>query len=183
MKPLLILLLFFTSFSWASYFLEETSGQNAPKEEMPILRYGVNLDVAYYLFALDAGANGVLEFRLQKNQSLDVFAGGMFSGKYLTVGSNYRLFWGDLLNNFHDDFFRLGLSGLYFENYGENYFSPVVSLGYGRDFLFFEKAHFLFRFEVGLSYIMGENISENTDKLIDKETSILVHLNCSIFWF
>ena len=82
-----------------------------------------------------------------------------------------------------DDFILLGASLLAFESFDEYYFPPRVSVGYGRDMLFFDKANFLCRLAFRLTYLFGEPIPEKDAELMTRSANFVAYLDFSIYFF
>lgn len=145
--------------------------------------FGGNLD--YYLNSFDGGIKASGEFRFNRHASAGAMGQIAIAGEFYEVGLDFRFYFlGMLMENHYDDFLRFSLSGIYMEKGEDSYFPPAVSLGYGRDFLFFENAAFAGRFEVRASYIIGEPISEQMNNLpISKDTHFVAYMEFSILMF
>ena len=180
-----VVVLLMLSSSWGGYFLDETSRAVEPVRELPEWIYGGALDVAFYLNSLDVGGELSMEYRLHKNHSLALTAGMLVGGELYQLGLDWRLFFnGKLMQDGSEDFFRIGFSGLYFEKFDDGYFPPVLTFGYGRNFLPLKKANFLCRLEVRLSYVLGESVPEkDSSVIVSTETNLLTHLDIGFFWF
>lgn len=135
-------------------------------------RFGGGVDLGVYLSSPDVGVDLSGEYRFHKNHSLDLFVGTLFGGEMYEVGLDWRFFFMNEMGvSGHDDFFRIGFSGTYFEKDGEGEFPPRVSAGYGRDFMFLKDADFLCRLEVRASYLLLEPYSEDSGEGLFRETT------------
>lgn len=152
---------------------------------LPTWLYGGGGFLSYYASSIDGGVKLSVERRLHPHFSLDI-CGMMFLGNDLYEASldGRYYFRGSLMSSKNDDFLRLGVSAIYMEKGGESYMPPAISLGYGRDVLFFENAHFLGRFEIRGIYVIGEPISKKDDhRLVTQESHLLVNLELSLIFF
>ena len=109
----------------------------------------------------------------------DLFCAALFSGDYVEIGANWRFFFRGLRE---DDFLRLGISFISFERDDKSYFPPRVTLGYGRDILFFKNTSFLWRLEFFASYIIGEPLFEK-DGIFYREANFTFALNIGFYLF
>lgn len=152
---------------------------------LPTWIFGGGGFLSYYLSSLDGGFKLSGEYRIHQHFSLDAF-GQLFLGNDLyEVGMNGRYYFrGSLMNTRNDDFIRLGVSAIYMEKKDDSYFPPAVSLGYGRDILFFEKGSIMGRFEIRGSYIIGEPVAKKDDhRLVTQESHLLVNVEMSLLFF
>lgn len=172
------------SFSWAGYFIENEELKKEPVRELPTLFWGGSFDVGFYLNSLDVGIEGSAEYRLHKNHSLGLSANGLFGGGLYGVGADWKIFFnGSLMEDGYNDFIRVNASGLYFEKFDESYFRPMISVGYGRDFIPLRNANFLCRLELRLAYLLGESITDDDDSFINQETHLVTYIGIGIFLF
>lgn len=185
LRKIFAVLMLLACSSFASFFLENKEALAALNaRELPTWRYGGTLAPAFYLnsFGLDGALS--VEYRLHKNHSLDLFAASIFTQPLYEVGGNWRFFFsGDLMTSHADDFLLLGGSMVVFESFNKYYHPPRVSLGYGRDFLFFDKADFICRLEIRGSYIIGKPIPEKDAGLMVGTTNFVTYLEFSLFFF
>lgn len=182
---ILAVLLVLASSGFASYFLEDPAAQasrNAP--ELPTWRFGATFAPAFYLNSFGFAGDVSAEYRIHKNHSLDLFLGSIFSQPLYEVGVNYRFFFtGDLMTSHHDDFLLFGASLLAFESADKYYYPPRISVGYGRDVLFFDKANFLCRPAVRLTYHFGEPIPKKDADMLIRTANFVAYFEFSIFFF
>lgn len=185
MRKILLLLALVASMSWAGFFIENNEPKAEPVREMPSLFYGGAVDVGYYLRSVDVGVNLQGEYRMAKHHSAAVFARGLFIGGVYEAGVDYRFFFGGAMMEFSmDDFVRLGVSGVLVKNFDEFDISPMISIGYGRDFMPMPKANFLCRLEISLGYMIGDGIAEDDeDDFFNRETNLLAHFNIGFLFF
>lgn len=140
--------------------------------------------VAYYLNSLDGGVVASVDRRLGTHHSLGAVGHVYFGNDLMDIGLNYRFYFSGSLMSGHDDFLRAGFAGMYMEKKDETYFSPMVSFGYGRDILFFEKANLVGRVEVRAAYLLGEAVSKNEgSEFIDRTGHFLVFVDFLILFF
>ena len=152
---------------------------------LPTWIFGGGGFLRYYLTSVDGGVRASADFRFLKHHSLGLF-GMLHLGDDLSeVGIDYRFYFlGRLMQSGHDDFLRLGFSGLYMEKGDETFFPPVISFGYGRDILFFKKADLLGRIQLSGNYIIGEPVSKRQEWLLmDQEAHFLLSLEFSLMFF
>jgi len=160
---------------------------NAKKDARPLPTFllggGVSLD--YYLKTFDGSVALDLEYRVHRNHSIALFGTVPFVAEYLEAGIEWHWYFkGALMNTGHDDFLKFVFSGFYLDHEDESFFSPVISFGYGRDMLFFEKAEFLGRFEFYGSYVMGEPVEKENERLpILEPVRFFLHLRFSLLFF
>lgn len=165
--------------SFAGYFLEQPYEDAPVKDSLSSISFGGEFELVYYLSSVHPAILLSGEYRFHKHHSLDVFGAALFSGDYAEVGVNWRFFFRGLRE---DDFLRLGVSFISFEREDKNYFPPRVSLGYGRDILFFKNTGFLWRLEFLASYIIGQPLAEK-DGLFYREANFTVSLNIGLYMF
>lgn len=182
---ILAALLLLASSGFASYFLEDPAALAALKApELPTWRFGATFSPAFYMNSFGFGGSISAEYRLHKNHSLDLFVASIVTQPLYEAGLDWRFFFsGDLMTSHHDDFLQLGTSITAFESFDKYYYPPRISAGYGRDFLFFDKANFLCRLDFRLTYIFGESIPENDGNLVVKTASFVAYFDFSIFFF
>ena len=165
--------------SFAGYFLEQPYEDAPVKDSLSSISFGGEFELVYYLSSVHPAILLSGEYRFHKHHSLDAFGAALFSGDYAEVGVNWRFFFRGLRE---DDFLRLGVSFISFEREDKSYFPPRVSLGYGRDILFFKNTGFLCRLEFLASYIIGEPLFEK-DGLFIREANFTVALNIGFYLF
>lgn len=183
-RKIVVVLLLLACSGFASFFLDNPEEKKAPAPELPTWRFGGTFSPAFYLNSFGFGASVATEYRLHKNHSLDLFVGSIFTQPLYEAGIDWRFFFtGDLMTSHSDDFVLLGASLLAFESFDEYYFPPRVSVGYGRDMLFFDKASFLCRLAFRLTYIFGEPIPEKDAELITRSANFVAYLDFSIYFF
>lgn len=186
MRKILFLLAIVFSSSWAGFFIDEGASAKAePSRELPTWFYGGSVDLGYYIRSIDVGVNLEGEYRLGKHNSLALFADGLFPGCVFGVGLDWRFFFGgSLMELTYDDFVKVGFSGVFVKNYDELNVAPMISLGYGRDFMPLQKASFLVRLEISVGYMFGEGIVEDDkDAFLNRETNLLAHFNIGVLLF
>lgn len=185
MRKILLLVAMVASMSWAGFFIDENQTKTEDARELPSFLYGGGLDVGFYLNSFDFGVNLSAEYRLAKHHSLGLAARGLFGGGVYEAELDYRFFFtGGMMQNGDDDFLRATVSAAIFEKFDKVYVSPVVSVGYGRDFLPLPKASFLLRLELGMGYVIGEGLPQkDDDALVTRETHILAHINIGVYLF
>ncbi|MCQ2092675.1 MAG: hypothetical protein MJY85_08350 [Fibrobacter sp.] len=185
MRKILLLMALVASMSWAGFFIESNETKTEAPREIPTFFYGGSVDAGYYLRSVDVGINLAGEFRIAKHHSLALSATGLFVGGVYQAGLDYRFFFGGSMMEFSmDDFVRLSVSGVFVENFKEMDVSPMISVGYGRDFVPMAKANFLVRLEISLGYMFGDGIvDDDEDKLINYETNLLAHFNIGVMFF
>lgn len=171
--------------SHASFFLDDPKvNEILNAQKLPTWRFGTAFTPAFYLNSFGAGAAVITEYRLHKNHSLDLFAGTIATQPLFEFGLDWRFFFtGDLMTEHHDDFLLFGASMVMFESFDEYYHPPRISVGYGRDFLFFDRANFLCRLAIRGSYIIGKSIPEKDASLIVSTTNFVTYLEFSLFFF
>lgn len=189
--------------SFASFFLDNPEEKVvASTPDIPPLRFGATLSPAFYMNSFGFGGAVSTEYRVLKNHSADIFAASIFTQPLYEFGLNWRFFFsGDLKTLHREDFLLLGASMVIFKSvvvYGgfdeeeedfifeseEQYFHPPrVSVGYGRDMLFFDKANFLCRLAIRMSYIFGESIPEPDADFITRKANFVTYFDFSIFFF
>ena len=171
--------------SWAGFFIDNGETKAGASREIPSWFYGGAVDIGYYLRSVDVGINLQVEFRMAKHHSVGLSASGLFIGGVYEAGVDYRFFFGGSMMEFSmDDFLHLGLSGVFVKNFDEIDVSPKVSIGYGRDFVPVSKANFLCRLEIGIGYMFGDGIVEDSkDEFLHRETNILAHFNIGVLFF
>ena len=96
------------------------------------------------------------------------------------MGKDWRFFF---RGTREDDFLRLGVSFISFERDDQSYFPPRVTLGYGRDILFFKNASFLSRIEISASYIIGKPLVEKGGEFVNREAHFTAGLNIGFYLF
>ena len=162
--------------------------EEAPASEvrpLPLVVLGGGGFLRYYLNSVDGGVRASADFRFLKYHSLGLF-GMLHLGDDLSeVGIDYRFYFlGQLMQSGHDDFLRLGISGLYMEKGDETFFPPVISFGYGRDILFFKKADLFGRFEFFGSYVVGHPVEKDNERLpITEPVRFFLYLKISLLFF
>lgn len=178
--------LLLVGFSQASFFLDDPN-ENLKKQlrPLPTLQFGAAFSAAYYLNSFGFGGVLETEYRLQEHHSLELFVAGIFSTPFYELGLDWKYFFsGNLMQEKTDDFLLAGASVLYLDKYDGAHFPPRISLGYGRDFLFFDKADFICRVTIRLSYILGEAISEkNESQPVNKDTRFVAYVDFSLLFF
>lgn len=182
---ILAALFLLASSGFASFFLDDPAiavVKNAP--QLPTWRFGATLSPAFYLNSFGFGGNISTEYRIHKNHSLDLFVGSIFTQPLYEAGLDWRFFFtGDLMTTHHDDFLLFGASMLAFEKFDKYYYPPRVSVGYGRDILFFDRANFLCRLAFRLTYILGEAIPEKDADLLSRSANFVAYFDFSIYFF
>ncbi len=163
--------------------IEEPYGTDV--KPLPTLIVGGGGFLDYFLNSVNGGVEASAEYRVHKHHSVGILGQYNFGSDFALVEGDYRFYFsGGLMQNGHDDFVRLGYGVLFMEKYDEFYYPQVVSLGYGRDILFFDTAKFMGRIQLGGSYIIGEPIAKENERLyIDEETHFLIYLSFSILFF
>lgn len=185
MRKILLILALVVSHSWAGFFIEDSQAAAKPVRELPKFFYGGAVDVGFYLTSFDVGLNLSGEYHITEHNSVGASARALFFGGLFEFGADWKYFFGGSLGEYgFDDYFRLSVSGILFEKNDEFFFPPVVAVGYGRDFLPFEKANVVIRLEVGLGYVFGESIPDaDEDSFISRETNLLAHFNIGVLFF
>lgn len=185
MRKILFLLAIVVSSSWAGFFIDEGAAKKEPVREMPTWFYGGSVDLGYYLRSIDVGVNVEGEYRLGKHNSFALSADGLFPGCVFGVGLDWRFFFGgSLMELTFDDYVKVGISGVFVKNYDELNVAPMISVGYGRDFMPLQKADFLVRLEISFGYMIGEGIVEDDkDEFLNRETNLLAHFNIGVLFF
>jgi|P1105metagenome_2_1110788.scaffolds.fasta_scaffold03457_8 hypothetical protein len=178
-KILLVALLLSCVQSFAGYFIEQKYEDVPAKDTLSPLSFGGELELVYYLNSVHPGILLSGEYRFHKHHSADVFGVALFTGDYVELGLNWRFFFRGLRE---DDFLRLGVSFVSFEREDKSYFPPRVTLGYGRDMLFFKNTSFLCRLEFLASYIIGQPLAKK-DGLFYREANFSVALNIGFYLF
>lgn len=167
--------------SFAGYFIEQSFDEDvAAKDTLFPLSFGGELELVYYLSSVHPGVLLSGEFRFHEHHSVDAFGVMLFSGDYLEVGVNWRFFF---RGTREDDFLRLGFSMVSFERDDKSYFPPRVTVGYGRDIMFFKNTDFLFRLEFIASYIIGKPLVVKEDDLFNREAHFAASLNIGFYLF
>ena len=183
-QKIVAVLLLLACSGFASFFLDYPEEKKAPARELPTWRFGGTFSPAFYLNTFGFGGSLAAEYRLHKNHSIDFFAGSIVTQPLYEAGLDWRFFFtGDLMTSHHDDFILLGASVLAFESYDEYYYPPRISVGYGRDMLFFDKADFLCRLAFRLTYIFGEPVPEKDAELIPRAANFMAYFDFSIYFF
>lgn len=181
------LLLFCTSHSFAGYFLEMQSDEPAVVDArpLPFFLVGAGASLDYYFNSFDGGFQALGEFRLHEKHSVNFFGAIPVSGDFYELGLGYRFFFsGNLMGMGHDDFLSFGVSSIIMEKEDEVYFPPTLSVGYGRDILFFKNSDFMGRIEVRASYIIGEPLSEKVENLpMTEDTHFIAYMQFSLLFF
>ena len=165
--------------SFAGYFIEQKYEDVPVKDSLSTLSFGGKFEFVYYLNSVHPGILLSGEWRLHKHHSADLFGVALFSGDYIEVGANWRFFFRGLRE---DDFLRLGVSFISFERDDKSYFPPRVTVGYGRDIMFFKNTDFLCRLEFVASYIIGEPLFEK-DGIFIREANFSVALGIGFYLF
>ena len=178
-KILLVALLLSCVQSFAGYFIEQKYEDVPVKDTLSPLSFGGELELVYYLSSVHPGVLLSGEYRFHKRHSADLFGVALFSGDYVELGLNWRFFFRGLRE---DDFLRLGVSFVSFEYEDKSYFPPRVTLGYGRDILFFKNTSFLCRLEFIASYIIGKPLVEK-DGLFIREAHFTAAFNIGFYLF
>ena len=159
-------------------------GVSKDERALPTWIFGGGASLAYYLKTLDGNVGVDAEYRLNKNHSVGILATLPFMAEYLEFGFDTRWYFrGSLMRSGHDDFLKFAASVFYMDHDG-SYFSPVVSFGYGRDVLFFKNANFLGRFEFYGSYVIGEPVEKQNERLpIVEPARFFLFFRLSLFFF
>lgn len=152
--------------------------------ELPTWRFGATFSPAFYLNSFGFGGDVAAEYRIHKNHSVDLFLGSIVTQPLYEAGLDWRFFFtGDLMTAHHDDYLLLGASVLAFEKFEKYYYPPRISVGYGRDMLFFDKADFICRVAIRVSYVIGESIPETDVDLISRSANFVTYFNFSVYFF
>ncbi len=178
-KLFVVVLLLACVQSFAGYFIEQKYEDVPVKDSLSTLSFGGEFEFVYYLNSVHPAILLSGEWRLHKHHSADLFGVMLFSGDYVEVGANWRFFFRGLRE---DDFLRLGVSFISFERDDKNYFPPRVTVGYGRDIMFFKNTDFLCRLEFVASYIIGEPLFEK-DGIFIREANFSVALGIGFYLF
>ena len=166
--------------SFAGYFIEQSYDEAPAKDSLASFSFGGELELVYYLSSIHPGILLSGEYRFHKHHSADLFAVALFSGDYFEIGADWRFFFRGMRE---DDFLRLGVSFVSFESHDKNYFPPRLTLGYGRDILFFKKSSFLCRLELDASYIIGEPLAEKENDFSYREAHFTAAMNIGFYFF
>ena len=138
--------------------------------------------LSYYLNSVDGGLMASVDRRFMTHHSLGVSSHLFFGGDLWDVGLDYRFYFLGSLMSGHDDFLRLSFSGMYLNKNDESFFSPMPSLGYGRDILFFENSNLVGRVEIRGAYLLGEPV-EKKGAFVGRVGRFIVYLDFSILFF
>ena len=166
--------------SFAGYFIEQTYEDAPVADSLAPLSFGGELELVYFLGSVHPGILLSGEYRFHKHHSVDVFGAALFSGDYLEFGLDWRFFFRGLRE---DDFLRLGVSMVSFERDDKSYLPPRITVGYGRDILFFKKTSFLCRLELNGSYILGKPLVEKSDVFVNREAHFAAALHVGFYFF
>ena len=166
--------------SFAGYFIEQAYVDEPAKDSLSAFSFGGELELVYFLSSIHPGILLSGEYRFHKHHSADLFGVALFSGDYLEIGANWRFFF---RGTREDDFLRLGISMVSFERDEKNYFPPRVTVGYGRDIMFFKNTSFLCRLELVASYIIGKALAEKDGELFNREAHFTAALNIGFYLF
>ena len=166
--------------SFAGYFIEQSYADVPPADSLSALSFGGELELVYYLSSIHPGILLSGEYRFHKHHSADVFGVALFSGDYLEIGLDWRFFFRGLRE---DDFLRIGVSFVSFERDDESFFPPRVTVGYGRDILFFKNTSFLCRLELSGSYIIGKPLAEKDNDFMNREAHFTAALHVGFYFF
>lgn len=152
---------------------------------LPTILGGAGVSLDYYLRSFDGSVAFDVEYRINKNHSIGFFGTYPFVAEYLEAGFDWHWYFiGSLMTSGHDDFLRFSFSCFYLDHLDENYFSPVVTFGYGRDILFFKKSNFLGRLEFYGNYVLGEPVEKKNERLpIVEPVRFFLHLKFSLLFF
>lgn len=163
--------------------IEEHEAKNA--RPLPSFIFGAGMSLDYYLRSFDGSVAVNADYRLHRNHSLGIFGTVPFVAEYLEAGVDWHwYFLGSLMTSGHDDFLKFALSGFYLDHEKGKYFSPVASFGYGRDILFFKKSDFLGRLEFYGSYVLGEPVEKENERLpILEPVRFFLHVKFSLMFF
>lgn len=171
---------------WAEDFMGLPIEDGVSKDEraLPTWMFGGGASLAYYLKTLDGNIGVDAEYRLHRNHSIGLFATLPFMAEYLELGLDTRWYFrGSLMRSGHDDFLKFAASAFYMDHDGAC-FSPTISFGYGRDILFFKNADFLGRFEFYGSYVVGEPVEKQNERLpIVEPARFFLFFKLSLFFF
>ena len=180
-KILAIAILLASVQSFAGYFIEQTYEDAPVQDSLSSLSFGGELELVYYLSSVNPGLLLSGEYRFHKHHSADVFAVVIFSGDYFEIGADWRFFFRGMRE---DDFVRLGVSMISFERYEKSYFPPRITVGYGRDIMFFKNSGFLCRLELDASYILGRAlVKHDDDDFFGREAHFAASLNIGFYLF
>lgn len=176
-KTLLCLLAAFSISSASGYFLEEDIPVELNQENAR-WSYGVGTGFSFLFNQFDFSLYASLQYRLESRFALGaVIASDVLESRY-EFGP--RFYWFFNL----DDFLVGGVSGVLFEKIKGTTFSPRISLGYGKDFLPWNHAHFLLRTVVSISYLIGDSLESSSNALgVTKTNQVVVHGELSILFF
>ena len=159
----------------------------AKKDERPLpsFLFGGGASLDYYLKTFDGSVGVNAEYRLRKNHSLGIFGTVPFAAEFLEAGIDWHwYFLGSLMRSGHDDFLKFAVSGFYLDHEDGSHFSPVVSFGYGRDILFFDKGSIAGRLEFFGSYVIGEPVEKENEHLpIVEPVRFFLYLKFSVLFF
>lgn len=161
---------------------DESRLQSRP---LPTWIGGGGLLLDYCMNEFNVGLEGNFGYRIHPHHSLDLEGQFFFVDNLIEVGLNWRFFFlGSLVSSGHDDFLRLGLSGIYMEKHDDHYVSPTVSFGYGRDILFFDTSNLVGRVEISGKYLIDEPVARKKDRaFIKQEAHAIICLNFSLLFF
>ena len=179
-KIFLVAILLGVAQSFAGYFIEQTYEEPAAQDSISSLSFGGEFSLVYYLSSVHPGVLLSGEYRFHNHHSADAFAAVLLSGDYFEFGMNWRFFF---RGEREDDFLRFGVSMLSFEREDKSFLPPRITLGYGRDILFFKKSSFLCRFELSASYIIGKPLAEKENEFYSREAHFTAALNIGFYWF
>lgn len=175
---LAILLLSIQSF--AGYFIEQPREDKTVTESLSTLSFGGELELVYYLSSIHPGVMLSGEYRFHNHHSAGLFAATLFSGDYLEFGLDWRFFF---RGTREDDFLRVGASMVSFERDDKSYLPPRLTLGYGRDMVFFKNSGFLCRLELDASYIIGKPLLEKSESYVNREAHFTASFNIGFYFF
>ena len=152
---------------------------------LPTWILGGGLLADYCLSEFNIGTKISFGYRLHKHHSIDLESQYYFIDNLFETGVNWRFYFlGSLMSRGHDDFLRLGFSGIYMEKNDDSYVSPTVTFGYGRDILFFDSASLLGRVEISGKYLIGEPVSRKKDRaLLTQSAHAIICLDFSLLFF
>lgn len=166
--------------SYAGYFIEQPPEESQAKDSLSVFSFGGEFELEYYLGSIHPGFLLSGEFRFHDHHSAGLFAVAMFSGEYFEFGIDWRFFF---RGSREDDFLRFGASMISFERDDKSYLPPRITVGYGRDILFFKNTSFLCRLELDASYIIGKALVEKGDGFVYREAHFTASFNIGFYLF
>jgi len=146
---------------------------------------GGSFFIDYCMNEFNVGLGTNIGYRLHRHHALDLDGQFYFVDNLIEAGLNWRFYFlGSLMSAGHDDFLRLGFSGIYMEKHDDTYVSPTITFGYGRDMLFFDSANLVGRVEISGKYLVDEPVSRKKDRaFIAQEAHAIICLNFSVLFF